>query len=353
MVKVGIVGVGGIASTVHIPRLQSIPECKITAICDVDREQLDRVGDRLGIDKACRFTDYEALVACSEVDAVEICTANHLHVPIAVAAVKAGKAIEIEKPLACDLASTAPLQEALSQSPVPNMMSFSFRFRPATRYAKWILEQGMLGDIVGVKVAYLKSSGFMVGRRMEWRFIKEYAGTGVLGDLGAHLVDLTRYLIGEIHSVCGDAGTIVKRRKCKESEEYATVETDDYCNFLAKVGDDIAASFVITRCAYGNSSTLKYEIFGTEGMLSFDLSRPEEISLCIGVVDRECNGTHTVRVPKRFAADQEQTFVDLVRGETVIGAPTVADGVECQRVLDALLLSTQKRAWVEVDKKGM
>ncbi len=348
MVRVGIIGVGNIANT-HISQLQKVSDCKITAICDIDLRQLKKVGDRLGLDEAHRFVDYKELIACADVDAVEICTPNYLHVLMAVEVVKAGKPVEVEKPLACNLEQTKAIEEALKENPVPNMMCFSYRFRPATRYAKWIIEQGMIGDIVSIDVAYLKSSAFMVGRRLDWRFVKEYAGTGVLGDLGVHLIDMTRYLVGELKSVCGDTEIVVKERKKLDSEELGKVETDDYCAFMARVGDNVRANFTITRCALGNINTIKYDIYGTEGVISFNLNNPDVLDICVGEIDKECNGIHTVKVPARFSHGQEQTFIDIASGKNVSDVPVVTDGVTCQRILDAILLSTEQKRWIDVD----
>lgn len=348
MVRVGIIGVGNISNT-HITQLLKVSECKITAICDIDPNQLKKVGDRLGLDDAHRFSDYKELINCADVDAVEVCTPNYLHVPMAIDVVKAGKPVEVEKPLACNLEQTRALEAALKQNPVPNMMCFSYRFRPATRYAKWIIDQGMIGDIVSVDVAYLKSSAFMADRRLEWRFVKEYAGTGVLGDLGVHLIDMTRYLVGDLKSVCGDTEIVIKERKKLDSDEIGKVETDDYCAFMAKVGDNVHANFTITRCALGNANTIKYDIYGTEGVISFNLNNPDVLNVCVGEIDKECNGIHTVKVPARFARGQEQTFIDVASGKTLTDVPVVADGVDCQRILDAILLSTEQKRWIDVD----
>ncbi|MGN0564695.1 MAG: Gfo/Idh/MocA family protein, partial [Candidatus Heritagella sp.] len=313
-VRVGIIGVGGIANGRHIPELLSIPECKISAICDIDESRLKITGDQLGLDSAHCFTDYRELIACPDVDAVEICTPNYWHVPMAVQAIRSGKPVNVEKPLSTDLPHTVPLQEALRQNPVPNMMCFSYRFFPAVRFAKWILEKKQLGSIVSVHVQYLKSSAFMEGRRLEWRFIKEYAGTGVLGDLGVHLIDMTEFLLGKIRSVSADSGIVVKERKKLDSEELGKVETDDYCNFIADIEGDIAGNFVITRCAIGNQNTIQFDIFGTEGVISFNLNQPDTLAVCIGEIDKKANGLHRVKVPPEFRITQEQMFIDRVNG---------------------------------------
>ncbi len=347
--RIGIVGIGAIATGRHIRELEQVKGCKITAICDIDPEKLARWGEKLGIAKERRFTDYRDLIACNEVDAVEVCTPNYLHVPIATAAVRQGKPIHVEKPLSTDLKTTAPLTAALQQKPVPNMMSFTYRFMPAVRYAKWILDQGLIGDLISVDVAYLKDSAFMEGRRLEWRFIKEYAGTGVLGDLGVHLIDMAELLIGKISEVTAVSEIVVKTRKKLDSEDYAPVETDDYCSFLAKMKQNVRANFVITRCAVGQKNTIKYDIYGTKGMISFNLNDPTVLGVCAGEVDYASGCVHTVNVPKKFKITQEQAFIDHLNGKTCDYFPTVADGVRAQAILDALQASAAEGRWVKID----
>ena len=123
--------------------------------------------------------------------------------PIALEVVKAGKKLEVEKPLALSFEEAQTLLDALKEKNQNGMMCFSYRFMPAVRYARKLLQEGILGDIMGVQVEYLKDSGLWPGRKLEWRFIKERAGTGVLGDLGVHLIDMTRFLLGDFSDVCG------------------------------------------------------------------------------------------------------------------------------------------------------
>lgn len=345
--KIGVIGLGGVAHNRHFPDLIANPACEIVAVCDIDTSKLNEVGDRLGIDQAHRFADYRDLIACPDVQGVEICTPNYLHVPMAVEAVKAGKIVNIEKPLSIDLEHTIPLQEALAEHPVPNMMCFSYRFYPAVRYAKRILDQGKLGTILNVNIEYLKSTGLNEGRPLEWRFIKEYAGTGVLGDLGVHLIDATEFLIGKLRSVSAKTGILVKERKRLDRDEMGKVETDDYCNFLAELDNGVAATFAITRCALGHKNTIRFDIFGTDGVISFNLNDPTVLSLYFKNGDQP-NALQTVPVPNEFFVKQEDTFVDLVNGTVGEHLPTVSDGVRCQRILDCLLTSAEEKRWVDI-----
>ncbi|MBE7038728.1 MAG: Gfo/Idh/MocA family oxidoreductase [Ruminococcaceae bacterium] len=349
MLKIGIIGVGGIAQNAHIKELKECKDAKITAICDIDEATLNKVGDDLNLDAKYRFKDYMDLINCDEVDAVQICTPNYLHVEMATAAVKKGKPIEVEKPLGLDYKDTLPLTKALEENPVPNMMCMSYRFKPAVRFAKWIMNKNLIGDIISIDVQYLKSSAFMEGRRLDWRFVKKYAGTGVLGDLAVHLIDLATLLAGDLKKVSAQTKIIVKERKKLDSEEIAPVETDDYCSFIGEMDNGILANFLITRCAIGNVNTIKFDVYATNGVISFNLNNPEELGVCIGEVDVKSDGLHTVKVPKEFYAKQEQSFVDLVNGKECEHLPKVEDGVKLQKILDAILESADKQKWVNIE----
>lgn len=347
MLKIGIIGLGGISKK-HIKEILESSQAKIRAICDMDEEKLKSVGDRLEIPEENRFTDYRALIACPEVEAVEICTPNYLHIPMAMEVVKAGKALELEKPLSVDYQGVDELVQAIEAKGIVNMTCFSYRFMPAVRYAKHLIETGKLGKIINVDVAYLKSSGFWAGRRLDWRFVKKYAGCGVIGDLGVHLIDMTRFLVGDFRSVYASTEIVVKKRQRLDSDEYADVETEDIATFLAKLEGNVKANFLISRCAIGNSNTIKYEIYGTEGVLRFNLNNPNELTLCIGEVDRETDSIHTVKVPKAYYCGQEDTFIRAALGQQTEHLPTVREGAMCQKIVDALLKSAETDTVVKV-----
>ena len=348
MVRIGIIGVGGIAQSVHIKELLECKDAKITAICDIDKNTLNMVGDKLGIEEENRFENYTDLINCDIVDAVEICTPNYLHVKMAMDTVKAGKPVEIEKPLGINYEETKELSELIEKNNVPNMMCMSYRFKPSVRFAKWIMNKKLIGDIVSMDIQYLKSSGFWEGRRLDWRFIKKYAGTGVLGDLGVHLIDLATFLAGDLKRLSAQAKTIVKERKKLDSEEMGLVETDDYCSFIGEMESGALANFMITRCAYGNDNTIKFDIYGTKGVISFNLNNPNELGVCIGEVDVKSDGLHTVKVPSEFHLKQEQAFVNLVKGKACEYLPEIKDGVRLQKIIDAILVSSEKHEWVEL-----
>lgn len=221
-------------------------------------------------------------------------------------------------------------------------MCFTYRFMPAVRYAKHLLEEGRLGKLINVNVEYLQSGTFIPGRRLEWRFVKEFAGSGTLGDLGVHLIDMTRFLVGDFQSVYAISNTVVKERKKLDSEEYAPVDTDDLTAFIARLENDVIANFLVTKCAIGESNTIKYELFGTEGVIKFNLNKPDELNICVGDVDRETGSLHTVKVPAAYRLGQEDCFIRSVLGEDLPYFPDAKEGGKCQKIVDAILKSAEE-----------
>ena len=348
-VRIGIIGTGGIARGTHIPQLLKVPEAKITAICDIDEQKLRQVGDELGIPESRRFTDFHALTRLDDLDAVEVCTPNVWHVPIALDALEQGKSVNIEKPLACNYAAAKALENYPLKPGQVAMMCFSCRFMPATRYAKHLIDTGLLGEITGVDVAYFKDSGLWPGRGLEWRFDKAQAGTGVLGDLGVHLLDMTQLLAGPVKKVCGRTRTIVKQRP-RPDGTMGNVTTDDVCAFLAVLEGDIVVTFNINRCSLGHKFTVRFDIFGTRGAISFNLANSEVLGIARAADEsavREAK-LEWVPVPEEFRVGQEDTFVKAVLGQKRPFFPGLEDGLQGQRVLDAIEASAKEERWCDV-----
>lgn len=346
--RIGIVGVGGIACTRHIPELKNIANCKIIAICDIDESRLKIVGDDLNIPIKYRFTDYNDLINCKEVDAVEICTPNHLHIPIATAAVKALKPVNIEKPLSIDLASCEPLISALKENNILNMMSFTYRFMPAIRFASHLINEGKIGNVLYINVEYFKNSGYIKDRRLEWRFEKEKAGTGVLGDLGVHLIDMAELLAGKITEVSGVTDIVVKQRKKLDSNHLADVDTDDYCSFICTMENGAKGSFVISRCAMCQPNSVKFDVYGSSGIIRFNICNTNVLEVCFDATDTTTQNLKTIEVPKEFFTTQENEFIKMLNGEIYEILPTIEDGLRSQRIIDCILKSAKEHCWVEI-----
>lgn len=348
-IRVGLIGCGGISGK-HLPELRDAKGGIIYALCDINAERLNAAGDKYGVPQDRRFSDWHDLVSCPEVDAVDICTPNYLHVPMAEAAAETGKPFCCEKPLGINHDETLHLQKKAEQKGIKSMVCFSYRFMPAVRYAKYLVEKGEIGNVISIYSQYLKSSAFIKGRELDWRFVGKDARYGVSGDLGVHILDLASFLSGDITSLAADLGIAVKERKRPDSDEIAQVETDDYCHFLAKFAGGASATFSITRAAFGNTNQIRVEVYGDKGAFKFDLNHNNKLEFYTGGIKEgnKIEKMETVEVPTEFYACQMQCFIDLLHGNTDRYIPTLADGVKLQRVLDAILESDEKRAWVDI-----
>lgn len=159
---------------------------------------------------------------------------------------------------------------------------------------------------------------------------------------------MAELLGGNITAVCGMTDIIVKQRKKLDSEEIAPVETDDYCSFICTMENGVKGNFLISRCARGKSNSIKFDIYGTNGVLCFDMNNPNVLGVCSGVVDVETESIHTVNVHQKFRTTQEQEFVKMLFGEKCEIFPTIEDGFRSQKILDAILESSEKRCWVDI-----
>ena len=345
-VRIGIVGFGGIAGSRHAPELLNCPDAEIVAVCDIKDSALERAREKLGISEEKCYRDYRDLIADPDVDAVEICTPNNLHAEIAIAALNAGKPINLEKPVAMSYDEALKIVEAEKKSGTFGMTCFTYRFFPAVRYAKHLVEKGIVGNIIGLNVAYLKNSAFWEGRRLEWRFVKDQAGSGVVGDLGVHLIDLAQLLAGDIVKLCATSDINVKERLTLDGSATKPVETEDSCSFLARFASGAEGSFHITRSAMGHKNTIRYDVYGTKGSISFDLNDPSVLTVCTGEGDPKGYPVVTEKVPEEFYITQERAFVNALRGERCESFPTVEIGVQGQKVVDAILKSAEEERWI-------
>ena len=343
-IRIGLIGCGGIANGVHLPQLSEEDGVTITALCDINPEALKRTAEKYGVPSERQFSDYKALIAREDVDAVDICTPNYLHCPMAMEAVSARKPFSVEKPVGINVEEVEALYKAASAAGIPAMVCFSYRFMPAVRYARKYVEDGKLGKINSVYVQYLKDSAFIEGRRLDWRFVKEYARYGVSGDLGVHLLDLSTFLAGPVTRVCADLQTVVPWRKRLDSEELAPVETDDTCNFLAEYSGGAIGTFGITRCAIGHKNTISMEIYGDKGALRFNLNHNDRLWM----LEDGAFAEHAV--PEEYFAHsvQMREFIRMLRGEKDPFTPGLEEGLSCQRVLDAIMESAEKRVWANI-----
>ncbi|WP_322202060.1 Gfo/Idh/MocA family protein [Acutalibacter intestini] len=352
IIRIGSVGLGAIWNGVHLPGIQRSPDLELVAICDIDEKKLNETGDRLGIDPAHRFLDYHDLINCSDVDAVDICTPNDVHFPVAMAAVDAGKAYDVEKPITMTADEADILSKATEEKGLPNMVCFSYRFKAAARFAKDLIARGKIGRVYHVDMQYFQSWGLpRANTPLVWRYVKKRTGSGALGDLGCHALDLVRFVLDkEYTQVVGHTGTYVTQRKLLDGDGMGPVDVDDFCNYMADMEDGVSVSFQITRFAFGRGNYQRMEVYGSEGAIVYSLDATQgvedEIEVCSGDINAESHAYTKLYIPERYYSDQMQSFADIINGVGDGKAAHIQDGQVNQHVVDAILASAQSGRWV-------
>ncbi|MFE0632323.1 Gfo/Idh/MocA family protein [Streptomyces sp. NPDC058864] len=325
---------------------------------------------------AAAETDWRALVDRDDVQLVDVCTPGDSHAEIAVAALEAGKHVLCEKPLANSVAEAEVMAAAAERAAARGqvaMVGFNYRRVPAVAYARRLIADGRVGTIRHVRVTYLQDWLVDPDFPLTWRLKREYAGSGALGDLGAHAVDLAQYLAGELLvGVSALTETFVRDRPELDGASSGLsgsgggrrgpVTVDDAALFTGRLASGALASFEATRMASGRKNALRLEINGERGSLAFDLERLNELSFHDHTEPAESAGFRRILVtepghpyleawwPPGHALGYEHTFThqarDLVVGiaEGVAPAPSFADGLQVQRVLAAVEESAEKNA---------
>ncbi|MFE4748694.1 Gfo/Idh/MocA family protein [Streptomyces mirabilis] len=363
-----------------VGRVFDLPRTPVlAAVCGRDASAVRAMADRHGW--AAAETDWRALIARDDVDLVDICTPGDSHAEIALAALAAGKHVLCEKPLANTVEEAEAMTEAAEAAFARGQMSmvgFNYRRLPATSLARRMVAEGRLGALRHVRVTYLQDWLVDPEFPLTWRLRKELAGSGALGDLGAHIVDLAQYLAGEpVVGVSALTETFVRERPLPGGASsglsavsetslraggVGTVTVDDAALFTGRFASGALASFEASRFATGRKNSLRIELNGERGSLAFDLERLNELSYH----DHTEPGTHAgfrrILVtepdhpyleawwPPGHGLGYEHTFThqarDLVRA---IAAgrrpePSFADGLRVQRVLAAVEESAEKNS---------
>lgn len=307
-------------------------------------------------------TDWAEVVADPDVDLVDLATPNRAHPEQAITALEAGKAVACEKPLATTLAGARAMRDAAARAGRPTFVWYSYRRIPAVALAHRLVAEGRVGAIRHVRAAYLQSWGGP-DAPMAWRFRAEEAGTGALGDLGSHIVDLARFVTGEELVEISGASAIrfVDVRPAGSTSEDSTV--DDAVAFLARLSGGALATFEATRVATGMKNANRFEIHGERGALRFDLERMNELGFLDDTLPGPLQGWQTIYVthpehpwtgswwPDGHGLGYDHAFVNeaadivaaLTGGTPVVPLPDFADAYETERVLEAVALSARER----------
>jgi len=303
-------------------------------------------------------TDWRALLDRADVQLVDVCTPGGSHAEISIAALDAGKHVLCEKPLANTVAEAEAMAAAAERARargIRAMTGFNYRRVPALALARQLVAAGRIGAIRHVRACYLQDWLVDPEFPLTWRLQAGQAGSGALGDLGAHLVDLAQYLTGElITGVSAVTETFVTERPLAGGAGTGPVTVDDAALFTARLGPGTVASFEATRFATGRKNALRIELNGDRGSLAFDLERLNELEFTERAVKESEGGFRRILVtepdhpylaawwPPGHVLGWEHTFTHQVRDLVTAIAegrdpePSFADGLQVQRVLAAV-----------------
>lgn len=387
-IGVGLISVGWMGK-LHAKSMQQLPivfpelgvKPKLVIACDTAEDRAQYAVDSLGFESYT--TDYHEVLNDPRVDVVSICAPNFLHKEMAVAAAKAGKHFWIEKPVGRGAAETEEVQKAAEEAGVITSIGFNYRTAPAVEHARELIQSGKLGRITNVRGSFFADYSAEPNGALSWRFIRELAGSGVLGDLMGHLADLVHYVVGPIHSVSAITSTVYSQRPklpmgsgthfaVIENGEMGDVENEDYGGMLVRFDDSgygagAVGTLEASRVSVGPRSGYNFEVYGTEGSLKWEFSRMNELELALGRKGDHV-GYQTIYAGPGFGefanfqpgagvvmgyddlkTIEAKRFIEAVMG----GASTnsnINDALLANRVVSAAEKSAESGHWVEIQQ---
>jgi len=359
-VRIGLIGIGAVASFHHIPGIRIDPRASLVAICDDNEQLLSQRIKEWGPVKASK--NYLDIVNDPDVDAVVIATPNFLHLPIATACIKAGKHIMLEKPIGLNETEAVLLASEAEAAGIVHMTAFTYRFAPSMRYLKKLVSDGKLGEI-----RHFRSQRFLDWPETSWgwRQYKKTAGAGNIYDMMIHRIDFSQYLLGNIKSVSGKVKQFVPRYKTPSGDTCPLSEVDDWTAMIVEFENGATGVFegsTLMKGHHNNGFGFEWaEINGSIASAVYQLQDPYHIHF----------GTHggsleKIPIPKEFLViegsprvpdkgkpsevfryDQMYEFVSAIV-EKRSACPSFVEGASAQVVADAALRSSQERREIDV-----
>ena len=377
---VGLIGAGWMGSLHaqayrrvrdHYPELELAP--RLVAVADLDPGRAE-AARALGFEEST--TDPFAVIADPRVEAVSIAATNDVHVELIEAAAAAGKHIWVEKPVGRFPVETAAAARAIEAAGVISTVGFNYRQVPLVVHAESLVKRGDLGAVRHYRGRFLVDYASNPARAFSWRFSRDVAGLGSLGDIMSHVVDQAHQMVGPIVAVCADQEIQIGERPvatgatqfavAEEGAEMRAVENEDYAVAMVRFDNGARGVLEVARTMVGRHCDLGFELHGTEGALGWSFQRMNELELYLPSVEDEDVGYRTVFAgPQhgdhgRFEPDtgvgigysqlkvsEAASFLGgIASGEQL--APGIAEAYAASRVIDAMIRSAESGSWTDV-----
>ncbi|HYZ84605.1 MAG TPA: Gfo/Idh/MocA family oxidoreductase [Bryobacteraceae bacterium] len=375
-VKAAVIGTG-FMGRVHSEAIRRVGHVDLVAIAGTREHETAQLAEAMGVER--HTTDYRQLIEDKSIDAVHICTPNALHHPIAMAAMKAGKAVLCEKPLTMNAAEAHEMVQYAEANGIPNCVNHNLRYYPVVQHIRRMVESGELGDILVVQGTY-SQDWLLYDTDYNWRIeAKDNGPLRVMGDIGSHWMDMIQHLTGlKISALCADLATIHPTRKRPKvaietfagktlnpaDYEQVKIETEDFGSVLLHLGDRARGSFTVSQVSAGCKNKFAFEIFGTKCGVGWNQERPDE--LWIG--HRNSPNELLIKDPSLLLGDAK-TYADLPGGHSEgyddthkqvfkrfyskvanpsapVEYPVFAEGLWGMHLLEKVLESHQSRSWI-------
>lgn len=384
--NIGLIGAGFMAKA-HSIAYAGMPMFFWPAPAIPVKKLLVDINEEVARDSAMKLgfesydTDWRKIIDDPEIDIVDICTPNNVHAEIAIAAAKAGKHILCEKPLSLTVSEAKEMYEAARDNHVTTMVAFNYRRTPAVQLAKKYIDEGAIGKILDFRGTYLQDWSADPNSPLSWRFQKDICGSGALGDIGTHVVDMLRFLVGEFDSVNAHTATYISSRpvqsgladnlgtvKGSDDLPRKPVDVDDQCCFMVQCKNGAFGTIEATRNAWGRNNYITFEIHGTEGSLFFNYERRDELQVCFAKDGDDRRGFRTVYtgpahpygnglwpIPALGIGYTETKIIEtydfikaITEGEQP--SPNFRDGYVIELISDAILKSARTHQWIKINE---
>lgn len=365
----GAIARGHAAAVQLVPfSFPDLPRWRARLVCDATAELASAAAVRLGFAESA--VGWQAAIERSDIDALIIATPPDLHGEIAIAALRAGKHVLCEKPLARTADEAEAMVAAADASDAVAMVGFNLRYAPALLQARRMVREGALGEVFQVSGRYLQDFGRDASRAANWRYQAARGGSGALADIGSHLLDSVCWLAGDIDAVVGAARTVIGERPAEDGGARVRVDVDDHAAFLARFSSGALGSFEVSRVATGRGNHLAFEIYGSQGSLAFDWERNNELRFFSADDAADRRGFRTMIAGAAFptfpavlpvrglgVGFQETMVVQLAEfARAIDGSPapdmaTFHDGLRAARLVDAVLRSSQRVDWISAQRR--
>src|SRR5690625_4304352 len=352
----------------------------LKTVCDIEESIASDAKERFGFEEWT--TDWQDIINDPNIDVVSICTPNNAHAEIAIAALNAGKHVLCEKPIADNSEDAKAMAEAAEEAKeygLISMCAYQYRRVPALVLAKKFIDEGSIGEILNVRSTYLQSWSADPSSPLSWRFQKDVAGAGALGDIATHVIDISQYLAGDIKEVVSNVKTYIEERpvqeggvdllgtvKLDENARKEKVDVDDEASFLVNFESGAVGSIEATRNAWGRNNFITVEVHGTKGSILFNYERLNELEVCFSDDPDDRRGFKTIytgpahfygevtwNIPGMNIGYGELKTIECYEFIKAIAnkeqpSTTFAEAYKVDQVCQAVMKSSETRKWEEI-----